>query len=196
MTTKKKEQTQLNLIMEYFEKHPYKDIHHPEVVDWATKEWKKRKGSVFRDPDRGIRSLHERGYLVKVNKGVYRYDPKNVENRVLEDFTAQQRKEILKRDNYKYIVCGHGEKEGFELHIDHIKAKKLGGRATKENGQTLCSQHNFLKGTAHQTEVGKKMFIRLYELLKGKNRVLEDFCENIFKVYEKHNIDGHIKWEK
>jgi hypothetical protein len=61
--------------MEYFKKNPNKDIPHPEIVDWATKEWLKRSGKVFRDPDRGIRRLSQDGLLIKVAKGVYRYDP-------------------------------------------------------------------------------------------------------------------------
>ena len=70
MKNNKDLQTQLELLMEYFQKNPNRDIHHPEIVDWATNEWKKRTGSVFRDPDRGIRKLHQDGYLIKVKKGV------------------------------------------------------------------------------------------------------------------------------
>ena len=70
--------TQLKLLLEFFTKNANKDIHHPEVVDWATNEWLKRSGNVFRDPDRGIRQLHQKGYLVKVAKGVYRYNPNAV----------------------------------------------------------------------------------------------------------------------
>ena len=66
-----------------------------------------------------------------------------------------------------------------------------------ENGQTLCAQHNFLKKNLRQTETGKKMFIRLYELAKfEKNQELKNFCEEILKVFEKNNINSHIKWEK
>ena len=67
--------SQLDLIMEYFKKNPRRDIKHPEIVDWVVSEYKKRTGKVFRDPDRGIRSLSQDGLLVKVSKGVYRYDP-------------------------------------------------------------------------------------------------------------------------
>ncbi|GMV77255.1 MAG: hypothetical protein AMXMBFR79_03900 [Chitinophagaceae bacterium] len=35
----------------------------------------KRIGEVFRDPDRGIRKLAQQGQLIKVGKGIYRYDP-------------------------------------------------------------------------------------------------------------------------
>lgn len=159
-----KQQSQIDLLLEFFKQHPNKDIAHPEIVDWARQEWKKRANSVFRDPDRGIRSLHQKGYLIKVSKGVYRYDPQQATNKRQEDFTTKQKQAILTRDNFQCVVCGQGEKQGMELHADHIKPKHLGGTATIENGQTLCSQHNFLKKNLQQTETGKKMFMRLYEL--------------------------------
>jgi len=41
------------------------------------------------------------------------------------------------------------------------------------------------------------MFIRLYELAKKNNdKELIDFCEQVLKVYEKNNINGHIVWKK
>jgi len=189
--------SQIDLLKEYFIKHPKKDIPHPKIVDWAVSEWKKRTGEVFRDPDRGIRSLAQKGFLIKVAKGIYKYDPKYVKNRVLEDFTSAQKKIILKRDNYKCVICGKGKQEGVELHVDHIKAKDFGGKAIIENGQTLCAQHNFLKKNFKQTETGKKMFIRLYELAKTqKDRNLQNFCAEILEVFEKNNINGHIEWKK
>ena len=152
----KQEITQMDLVREYFIKHPKKDIPHPKVVDWVVAEWKKRKGEVFRDPDRAIRSLYQRGFLIKVEKGVYRYEPDLVKSKKQEDFTAVQKKKILEKDNYKCVVCGKGKKDGVELHIDHIIPKDRGGKATIENGQTLCSQHNFLKKNLNQTETAKK----------------------------------------
>jgi hypothetical protein len=79
------------------------------------------------------------------------------------------------------------------LHIDHIKPKDLGGEATLENGQTLCAQHNFLKKNFKQTETGKKMFIRLYELAKSEGNLdLVLFCSQILEVFEKNDVNGHI----
>ncbi len=193
-----KQGSQLDLIMEFFKANPKRDIPHPEVVDWVVKEWQKRTRKVFRDPDRGIRSLHQRGYLQKIAKGVYRYDPDFVALREdLEDFTPALKKQILERDNYQCVICGMGKKEGVELHIDHIKPKDLGGKATLENGQTLCSKHNFLKKNLKQTETGKKMFLRMLETAKNANeKELIDFLEDVLEVYEKHNINGHIVWKK
>ena len=115
----------------------------------------------------------------------------------IADFTSTQKKQILKRDNYKCVICGRGLKDGVELHIDHIKAKDFGGEAILENGQTLCAQHNILKKNFKQTETGKKMFIRLYELAKkqGDKKIIK-FCKEILLVFEKNNINGHIEWKK
>jgi len=137
-TTKPKRNAQIQLLLEFFRGHPNRDVKHPEIVDWVTEEYKRRTGSVFRDPDRGIRKLHQIGYLIKVGKGVYRYDPNLHEKRELEDFTPALKRAILKRDNYLCVICGRGPKDGVELHVDHIKPKDLGGKATLENGQTLC----------------------------------------------------------
>ncbi len=192
----KRKVSQKDLILAFFKKHPNKDIPHPKVVDWAMSEWRKQTSRVLRDPDRAIRLLHAEGYLVKVKKSVYRYDPKIVTKKEQWNFTASQKAEILKRDAYKCVICGKGRKEGVELHIDHIKPKHLGGRATVGNGQTLCAQHNFIKKNLEQTETGKKMFIRLHELAKKeKNKDLQKFCTDILKTYKKHDINGHIEWK-
>ncbi len=192
-----KEITQSKIVMEYFIKNPYREIHHPEIVDWVTEEFFRRTGKVFRDPDRQIRKLAQQGYLIKISKGIYKYDPNLVELRDLEDFTESQKKIILERDNYKCVVCGKGLKEGVELHIDHIKPKDFGGEAIIENGQTLCAQHNFMKKNFKQTETGKKMFIRLYELAKSENNLqLINFCSQILEVFEDNDINGHIIWKK
>lgn len=189
--------SQRDLVFEYFLQNPYKKIEHPEVVDWVVVEYKRRTGQVFRDPDRAIRKLHQEGFLVKIQKGIYLYDPDLVKEKVLEDFTEKQKKLIKKRDNYQCVICGKGIKDGVELHVDHIKPKDLGGKATLENGQTLCSQHNFFKKNLKQTETGKKMFIRLYQLAKKENNIqLFNFCKEILEIYEKNNMNGHIIWEQ
>lgn len=161
MTKKKANLIQKDLLIEFFKKNPNRDIKHPEVVDWVVSIYKERTGKVFRDPDRAIRYLAQSGFLIKIAKGIYRYDPDKAYKRDIEEFTAAQKKLILKRDGYKCVICGRGKKDGVDLHIDHIKPKDLGGEATIENGQTLCSQHNFIKKNFKQTETGKKMFIRL-----------------------------------
>lgn len=189
--------SQRDLIMEFFQNNPKRDVAHPEVVDWVSEEFLKRTGRKFRDPDRGIRKLHQEGWLVKVGNGIYRYDPSLVTKRELEDFTNALKKEIFERDGYRCVMCGRGPKEGFKLYADHIKAKDLGGKATLENGQTLCGPHNFLKKNFKQTETGKKMFVRLYETAKamGDDQLIK-FCSEILSVYERNGMNGHVTWTK
>ena len=188
---------QANLLMEYFKNHPGRNIEHPEIVDWVVAEYKKRTGKVFRDPDRAIRKLSQEGQLIKIRKGVYKYDQDFVKNRKLKDFTPEQKKIIFKRDGCKCVICGRGKADGIEIHADHIRPKDLGGESTVENGQTLCAQHNFQKKNYKQTETGKKMFIRLYELAEKINdKKLQRFCSGVLTVYEEHNINSHIVWKK
>ncbi len=197
MKNKPQPVSQISIIKEYFQNNPNKDISHPEVVAWALKAFNERTGKIFADPDRGIRKLHQEGQLVKVKKGVYRYDPSLVKKRDLEDFSSAIKKEIFKRDGYRCVMCGKGPADGIEIHADHIKAKDFGGRAVLENGQTLCSAHNFLKKNFKQTETGKKMFIRLYELSKiSGDATLTKFCSEILEVFEKNGVNGHIEWTR
>jgi hypothetical protein len=191
---KKKKISQKDLLIEFYTKNPNRDIHHPEVVDYCTKEFKKRTGGVFRDPDRGIRKLYQDGLLIQIAKGIYRYEPDHIKNRKLEDFDSKTKQEIFKRGGYKCIICDRGPKEGMEIHVDHIKPKDRGGKATLENGQILCSQHNFLKKNFGQTTLGKRYFIRL---LKTSNKIgdknLISFCEEILKLFDKYDIDTEVK---
>ena len=193
----KKPMSQRDFLLEYYKSNPNRNIKHPEIVDWATNEYRKRTGKIFRDPDRGIRKLHQEGYLIKIKKGTYKYDPNLINKRELEDFSPKIKEAIFKRDGYKCVICGLGRKNGVEIHADHIKPKDKGGKATLDNGQTLCAQHNFQKKNLKQTETGKKMFIRLYNLAKKeKNKQLLKFCSEVLEVYEKNSINGHIEWKK
>lgn len=186
-----------DLIIEYFKKHPNEDLPHGPVVDWVEEEYKILYGRKPRDTWRAIRKLHQEGFLIKVKKGVYKYDPDYVSKKELYDFTPELKKLILERDGYKCVVCGRTEREGYELHVDYILPKDKGGKATLENGQTLCSLCNFRKKNYNQTESGKKMFIRLWETSKRLgDKETQKFCEDILNTYEKYNVNGHIEWKK
>lgn len=185
------------LIVEYFSQYPNQDLNHAPVVDWVTQEWLKSRSTPPRDPWRAIRALHERGVLIKVRKGVYRYDPDAVVENELQDFTPEQKEEIFRRDNYQCIVCGLGRKDGIEIHADHIVPRSRGGKAEVDNGQTLCTAHNLRKKNYKGTESGKRMFIRLYEAAKhlGDQETMK-FCADVLEIYERHNINGHIIWNR
>lgn len=151
------------LVLEYFEAHPNQEIPHGPVVDWVEEQYLKLYRKKPRDTWRAIRMLHQKGLLIKVKKGLYKYSPELLEKRELFEFTPELRNAIFERDGYKCVICGRTAREGVELHVDHILPKDKGGQATFENGQTLCSICNLRKKNYNQTESGKRMFIRLWK---------------------------------
>lgn len=175
--------------------HPKEELQHGPVVDWVEKQYSDiYKGKKPRDTWRGIRKLHQKGILIKVRKGVYKYDPDLIKNKELYEFPANIKQAIFKRDNYKCVICGRGKENGVEIHADHKIPIDKGGTNTISNGQTLCSEHNFLKKNYSQTEFGKKFLIKLYQEAVEKNdERMINFCKEIFAVYDKYNINGHIK---
>ena len=188
--------TQMDLIFEYFKKHPNKDVLTPDVVDWATAEYKRITGKPLRDPDRAIRSLHSKGKLIKVRNGCYRYSPDELKDDVSDEFfTEAQKNEILKLGEYRCAICGVTQSQGTDLHVDHVVPKSKGGKATIENGQVLCGAHNNLKKNYGQTETCKRMYKILYKQAKNLgDRKMLSFLDDVMNVYDKHGINSHIKW--
>jgi len=181
------------LIMEYFKKHPKQPLRHGPVVDWVTEQWLKEHDSPPRDPWRAIRQLHQKGLLIKVAKGVYKYDPDYVREVDLFEFPPDVKEAIFRRDGYRCVVCGKGRPDGVEICADHIRPKDKGGTNTIDNGQTLCMQHNLIKKNYSQTEAGKRYFIKLYkQAVVKKDEKMIAFCKAVFDVYDKFSINGHI----
>lgn len=183
-----------DLIMEYFKAHPKQDLKRGPVVDWVEEQYLMLTGKKPRDPWRAIRKLHQEGKLVKVSKGVYRYDPTYVHEKELFDFPEDVKEVIFRRDDYRCVVCGLGRKDGVEICADHIIPKDKGGTNTLENGQTLCTQHNLIKKNYSQTEAGKRYFTKMYEIaIKNSDKKMMKFCKQVFDVYNKYKINTHIR---
>lgn len=190
----KKKKTIQDFIMDYFTKHPNKELKHGPVADYVEKRYVKLYGKKPRDTWRSIRKLYQNGILIKVKKGIYKYDPNLIQKKKLQDFPSDIKEEIFKRDKYKCIACGKGKEDGIEIHADHKIPLDKGGTNTIENGQTLCSEHNILKENYSQTEFGKKFLIKLYkDALKNKDFKIIKFCKDIFDIYDKYSINSHIK---
>ena len=180
---------QQRLILSYFEKNPCKDISHPEVVDGATEEYEKLTGKKFRDADRAIRKLHQEGKLIKVTKGVYRYEPSNMQTVAIADFDERTRELIFKRDNFQCVLCGRGPQHGVEIQADHIKPRDKGGDSTIANGQTLCGPHNYRKKNHDVLSFGLKFFENLHKQAKANgDSVVENFCSEIIDVFQKFDM--------
>ncbi|MEW6068052.1 MAG: HNH endonuclease signature motif containing protein [Nitrospirota bacterium] len=183
-----------DLILEYFKKHPNEDLTHGPVVDWVEERYLKLYGKKPRDAWRQIRKFHQEGKLIKVKKGVYRYDPAHVNEVELFDFPADVKRKIFEKNSYKCVVCGKGPEHGVEICADHIRPKDKGGDNSVENGQTLCMEHNLMKKNFSQTEAGKRFFIKMYEQAVAiEDKRMINFCRCVFDCYDVHKINGHIK---
>ena len=189
-----KKKTIRQLVIDFFTNHPNIEFEHAPVVDWVTEQRIAMGYNPPRDVWRMVRQLHQDGKLVKVRKGVYKYDPNYEHKAVLFEFSPRDREIIFERDDYRCVVCGRGPKDGVTLAADHIKPKDKGGMNTIENGQTLCYEHNLRKSNYSQTEAGKRYFIRMYETaLENQDEKMIEFCQAVFDVYDDHNMNGHIE---
>ena len=191
--------SQIEFVRSYFLQRPMEVISHAKAKADLEAAYLTIMGKRLEDSDRAIRKLHGDGFLEKVAKGQYMYNPDTSGKKEFDEFTQAEKNEILKRDGYKCVICGLGRANGLDLHIDHIKPRSLGGQGTVANGQVLCAPHNFIKKNLSQTETGKKSFIRLLELVRSSpedtsNSQLESFLLEVLHVYDKHGIDGHIYW--
>lgn len=83
--------------MEYFRAHPKQDLKHGPVVDWVEEQYFKLYRKKPRDTQRAIRRLHQEGKLIKVKKGVYRYDPDFVREIPLPDFPEDVKEKNLSK---------------------------------------------------------------------------------------------------
>jgi hypothetical protein len=192
--------SQIEFVRSYFMQRPMVIISHVQAKSDLEAAYLTVMGKRLEDSDRAIRKLHGDGFLEKVAKGQYMYNPETSGRKDFDEFTQTEKNMILKRDGYKCVVCGLGREHGLDLHVDHIKPRSLGGQGTVENGQVLCAPHNFIKKNLSQTETGKKGFIRLLELVKSAPNdpaasQLENFLLEVLSVYEKHGINGHIRWD-
>ena len=59
--------------------------------------------------------------------------------------SSSLRYEIMKRDNFRCVLCGRGAEDGVKLHIDHIVPVSRGGKTEWNNLRTLCQDCNLGK---------------------------------------------------
>lgn len=59
------------------------------------------------------------------------------------------RYEILRRDNFKCVICGRSADDGITLHVDHIMPVSKGGKTVESNLRTLCADCNLGKSDSY-----------------------------------------------
>jgi hypothetical protein len=67
---------------------------------------------------------------------------KEYQRRIMTD---SLRYDVMKRDNFRCVLCGRSAKDGVTLHVDHIRPVSKGGKTVMSNLRTLCADCNFGK---------------------------------------------------
>ena len=180
-------------IMEFFMNNPNKEFQPGDVDKWVTAQ-RKKIGKPAEDVKREIRELSLKKQLFKPRRGIYVYVPAKDNERKLQDFSPAAKQEILKKYNYRCVVCGQGKEDGVEIAVDHKTPREKGGTNDIENGQILCTRHNNLKKTYSQTEAGKRFFIDIYNTaVANDDQPMIAFCQSVFDAYDEHYVNGHIE---
>lgn len=60
--------------------------------------------------------------------------------------TASMRYDVMRRDNFRCVLCGASAEDGVQLHVDHIVPLAKGGKTEISNLRTLCDRCNLGKG--------------------------------------------------
>lgn len=68
---------------------------------------------------------------------------------IREAISPSMRYDIMKRDNFRCVLCGASANEGAKLHIDHILPVSRGGKTEPSNLRTLCDRCNLGKGAKY-----------------------------------------------
>ncbi len=183
------------LILNFFMNHPKIEFRHAPVDEWVTAQYimENEGKSPPQDVRRAVRRLAEIGKLIKVRRGIFKYDPDYDHEADLQEFPPSVKQAIFQRDNYRCVVCNLGQEDGVEIAADHKIPKSRGGTNTLENGETLCITHNNMKKNYTQTEAGKRFFIHIYEsALQNRDEKMIAFCRAVFDAYDEHDVNGHI----
>ena len=111
----------VQLVMEFFISHPNKEFKPSTVDDWVTKQYHKEHGKNPKGVSTDIADLHNKGRLIRVSYGVYKYDPEHDHEGEFQDFSEAIKQAIFHRDGFKCVICGLGKQDGVEIAADHKK---------------------------------------------------------------------------
>lgn len=77
------------------------------------------------------------------------YDNKKTRKYQRNLMTDSLRYDVLKRDDFKCVLCGFSAQDGVKLHVDHIFPISKGGKTEMKNLRTLCSNCNHGKSAKY-----------------------------------------------
>jgi thymidylate synthase ThyX len=109
--------SQIEFVRSYFLQRPMVIISHVQAKSDLEAAYLTVMGKRLEDSDRAIRKLHGDGFLEKVAKGQYMYNPETSGKKDFDEFTQAEKNEILKK-NRKRITM-----KSLEVDNDDLKAR-------------------------------------------------------------------------
>jgi hypothetical protein len=88
--------SQIEIVRSYFLQRPMVVISHVQAKADLEAAYLTVMGKRLEDSDRAIRKLHGDGFLEKVAKGQYMYNPDTSGKKDFDEFTQSEKNEILK----------------------------------------------------------------------------------------------------
>ena len=209
----KTQQTRLDLLLEYFEMNPSREIPVAECVDWATIEWKKRIGGNLRYASGGLRRLYQKREIVRTKRGVYRYGAGTEKRRIQTNVKCDQfsvksestgKLSTPRADNRKAgemnfhqqheskcEVCGLGATESVAVYSEFFKLNPESENS--EFSLTLCAIHRCTTGNVYDL-IGMA-FEHILEMNAVANLVddnqFQSFTDELLSVGDKHEVNHH-----
>lgn len=100
-------------------------------------------------------------YSTGDDNGIVKYTPKQIArayNPEREKMNDKLRYEIMKRDNFRCVLCGRNQREdGVKLHVDHFIPIAAGGKTEWDNLRTLCEDCNLGKSSSLPTWINGEL---------------------------------------
>jgi hypothetical protein len=193
--------SQEDFVREWFRLNPDRDIPHLESKPLIEEAWLESTGSRIEDVDRAIRKLSEAGELVKIRKGVYRFNSTPLPGSSKLEFSEFTRQATLERDSFCCAICKETADHRRNLHVIPITPFDFGGLAVLSNARTVCSFHKVAlelldkNGDISSTKVRNVIDRILYEkaTVLGNGLVL---AEDLLQSLERHIGPSGVNWRE
>ena len=183
---------QVEFAFEWFRRHPHREFTPEEIRDLLPAAFLSEHGKKFNDPNRAARNLVQAGRVQRTRKGPeqrFWYNPElDIQP---EEFTEEEKSQILERDEFRCRICGKGPVDGASVYVSYAKSIRRGGKLDVENGRTLCGVHRWILETAQDSPESAANFRRLREKLPqiGQSPRATNFWNEFVELLRKYGVD-------
>ncbi len=103
-------------------------------------------------------------------------------------FTKRQQEAIKKKYENRCALCCLGVEDGVDVCVVHKMSSVDGGKATIENGQVLCTEHNQTRYNADSSDAKTYVSLMLKVARHRKDERMGKFYSQLLKIFKKYKI--------